>query len=145
MLRKFTGLLATGLVALTVAGCVTPDGSSPAPSGSSSALGGRDLAPDEKKIIADAVGRVVREPSSAKFRWAKFPANAGSGDVNYCASVNAKSALPGYSGSQLYIAVVGTENGRVKSAVVGAIHGGSDAHVVRALCKRYGLNPDDAV
>jgi hypothetical protein len=29
--------------------------------------------------------------------------------------------------------------------VVGAIHGGTDAHVVRTLCKRYGLNPDDAV
>jgi hypothetical protein len=131
-------LLAAVVAVLSVAGCVTPDGSSPA-------LGGRDLAPDEKKIIADAVGRVIKEPSSAKFRWAKFPAGAGSGDVNYCASVNAKSALPGYSGNQLYIAVVGTENGRVKSAVVGAIHGGSDAHVVRGLCKRYGLNPDDAV
>jgi hypothetical protein len=116
---------------------VTPD--SPAP------FLGRDLGPDEKKIIADAVGRVVKEPSSAKFRWAKLPAGAGSGDVNYCASVNAKSALPGYSGNQLYIAVVGTENGRVKSAVVGAIHGGPDAHVVRTLCKLYGLNPDDAV
>jgi hypothetical protein len=105
----------------------------------------RDLAPDEKKVIADAVGRVIKEPSSAKFRWAKFPANAGGGDVNYCASVNAKSALPGYSGNQLYIAVVGTENGLVRTAVVGAIHGGSDAHVVRALCKRYGLNPDSAL
>lgn len=94
-------------------------------------------------MIADAVGRVIKEPASAKFRWARFPANAG-GDVNYCASVNAKSALPGYSGNQLYIAVVGVEGAKVKSAVVGAIHGGSDAHVVRTLCKRYGLSPDDA-
>jgi len=145
MLSRSAGLFACVVTALSVAGCVTPDGSSPALSGSSSALSGRDLAPEEKKIIADAVGRVIKEPSSAKFRWARFSANIGSGDVNYCASVNAKSALPGYSGNQLYIAVVGTENGRVKSAVVGAIHGGSDAHVVRALCKRYGLNPDDAV
>lgn len=145
MLSKSIGLLASVIAALSVAACVTPDGSSPALSGSSSALSGRDLAPDEKKIIADAVGRVIKEPSSAKFRWSKFPAGAGGGDVNYCASVNAKSALPGYGGNQLYIAVVGTENGRVKSAVVGAIHGGSDAHVVRSLCKRYGLNPDDAV
>jgi hypothetical protein len=120
-----------------VSGCVTPDGSS-AP------LGYRELAPDEKKVIADAVSRVIKEPSAAKFRWVKFPANAGGGDVNYCASVNAKSALPGYSGNQLYIAVVGVEGGKVKSAVVGAIHGGTDAHVVRAMCKRYGLNPDDA-
>jgi hypothetical protein len=137
MVPKAAGVLAILLVS-SVAGCVKPDGSSPALGG------GRDLAPEEKKIIADAVGRVIKEPGSAKFRWAKFPA-AASGDVNYCASVNAKSPLPGYSGNQLYIAVVGTENGRVKSAVVGAIHGGSDAHVVRNLCKRYGLNPDDAV
>ena len=122
-----------------VAGCVTQSDGAP------SALGSRDLAPDEKKVIADAVGRVVKDPASAKFHWAKFPGNAGSGDVNYCAWVNAKSDLPGYSGNQLYIAVVGAEAGRVKSAVVGAIHGGGDAHVVRSLCKRYGLNPDDAI
>ncbi len=95
-------------------------------------------------MIADAVGRVIKDPRSAKFRWAKFPAGPGTGDVNYCASVDAKSTLPGQSGNQLYIAVVGTESGKVKSAVVGAIHGGGDAHVVRGLCKRYGLNPDDA-
>lgn len=135
MVSKSLGSLALSVVVLCLAGCVTPDGSSPS-------FGTRELAPDEKKVIADAVGRVIKEPSSAKFRWAKFPANA-SGDVNYCASVNAKSALPGYSGNQLYIAVVGTEGGKVKSAVVGAIHGGADAHVVRGLCKRYGLNPDD--
>lgn len=133
----FAAILVAGSA---VAGCVTqPDG---APS---SALGYRDLAPDEKKVIADAVGRVIKDPASAKFHWAKFPGNATSGDVNYCAWVNAKSDLPGYSGNQLYIAVVGSENGKVKSAVVGAIHGGGDAHVVRNLCKRYGLNPDDAV
>lgn len=122
-----------------VAGCVTQSDSTP------SVLGYRDLAPDEKKVIADAVGRVIKDPTSAKFHWAKFPGNASSGDVNYCARVNAKSDLPGYSGNQLYIVVVGAESGRVKSAVVGAIHGGSDAHVVRSLCKRYGLNPDDAI
>jgi hypothetical protein len=127
------------LTGVTVAGCNTAQDSA-------SSLGGaRELAPDEKKIIADAVGRVIKDPASAKFRWAKFPAGAGGGDVNYCASVNARSNLAGYTGNQLYIAVVGTESGRVKSAVVGAIHGGNDAHVVRSLCKRYGLNPDDAV
>ena len=127
------------LIAGAVAGCVTQPDNSP------SALSYRDLASDEKKVIADAVGRVIKDPASAKFHWAKFPGSAGSGDVNYCAWVNAKSDLPGYSGNQLYIAVLGAENGRVKSAAVGAIHGGGDAHVVRLLCKRYGLNPDDAI
>ncbi|ARP97988.1 hypothetical protein [Pseudorhodoplanes sinuspersici] len=132
----FSALLIT---AAALAGCVTQSGNSP------STLSYRDLASDEKKVVAEAVGRVIKDPASAKFHWAKFPGNAGSGDVNYCAWVNARSDLPGYSGNQLYIAVLGAENGRVKSAVVGAIHGGADAHVVRALCKRYGLNPDDAV
>jgi hypothetical protein len=138
MISRLRGLLAVSVLGLCVAGCVTQGGSSPS-------FGSRELAPEEKKVIADAVGRVIREPSSAKFRWAKFPVGTVGGDVNYCASVHAKSALPGYSGNQLYIAVVGTEGGKVKSAVVGAIHGGSDAHVVRNLCKRYGLNPDDAI
>lgn len=124
------------LAVLAVSGCQTQGGS---------ALGTRDLEPAEKKVIADAVGRVIQDPRSAKYQWAKFPAAAGTGDVNYCASVDAKSGLPGQSGHQLYIAVVGTEAGKVKSAVVGAIHGGGDAHVVRNLCKRYRLNPDDAV
>jgi hypothetical protein len=132
---KWVHHAATAMSALAVAGCVTQGGS---------ALGARDLEPDEKKVIADAVGRVIKDPRSAKYHWAKFPAAAGSGDVNYCASVDARSAA-GPSGNQLYIAVVGTESGKVKSAVVGAIHGGGDAHVVRDLCKRYGLNPDEAV
>ncbi|MET0278267.1 MAG: hypothetical protein ABW198_08050 [Pseudorhodoplanes sp.] len=135
MVAGWVRLAAVAMSVLAVAGCVTQGGS---------ALGSRDLEPDEKKVIADAVGRVIKDPRSAKYRWAKFPAAAGSGDVNYCASVNAKSTA-GPGGDQLYIAVVGTESGKVKNAVVGAIQGGSDAHVVRDLCKRYGLNPDEAV
>ena len=126
------------MTAAMLAGCTTQT------DGPTSALGTRDLSPEEKKVVANAVGRVIKDPASAKFQWAKIPANAGTGDVNYCAKVNARSDLPGYSGNQLYIAVLGTEGGRVKSAVVGAIHGGSDTNVVRSLCKRYGLNPDDA-
>jgi hypothetical protein len=123
------------MAVLGLAGCMTQGGT---------ALGTRDLDPDEKKVISDAVGRVIQDPRSARYRWAKFPAATGSGDVNYCASVDGRSTGPGQGGRQLYVAVVGTESGKVKSAVVGAIHGGSDAHVVRDLCKRYGLNPDDA-
>ena len=136
MVLKLAGRAAAMLAALAVTGCITQQGGS--------AFGTRDLDPDEKKVIADAVGRVIKDPRSAKFRWAKFPAGPGTGDVNYCAAVDAKSTLPGQSGNQLYTAVVGTESGKVKSAVVGAIHGGGDAHVVRGLCKRYGLSPDDA-
>ena len=127
-----------GVFALFIAGCAVQSTSE------TSAFGQRELGQSEKKVIAEAVGKVIRDPGSAKYRWAKFPVNAGTGDVNYCASVDAKSPLPGYGGRQLYVAVVGTEGGQVRSAVVGAIHGGNDAHVVRTVCKRYGLNPEDA-
>jgi hypothetical protein len=136
MVRKLVGVVAAFAAVVSVAGCVSQQGVS--------GIGGRDLEPDEKKVITDAVGRVIKDSRSAKFHWAKFPGSAGTGDVNYCASVDARSELPGQSGHQLYIAVIGTESGKVKSAVVGAIHGGSDARVVRSLCTRYGLNPDDA-
>ncbi len=136
MVGRFVNLAAMAAVAAALAGCVTEGGSG---------IGSRDLQPDEKKVITDAVGRVIKDPRSAKYHWAKFPAAAGTGDVNYCASVDAKSTMSGQGGRQLYIAVVGTEGGQVKSAVVGAIQGGSDSQVVRDLCKRYGLNPDEAV
>jgi hypothetical protein len=131
----FTRLAAAAISAAALAGCVTQGGSG---------LGARDLDPDEKKVVSEAVSRVIKDPRSAKYRWTKISGTAGTGDVNYCASVEAKSTLQGQSGNQLYIAVLGTEAGKVKSAVVGAIHGGSDANVVRNLCKRYGLNPDEA-
>ncbi len=143
MVLKRAAVAALCLALPLLAGCVTQDNGGT--SATVSAAGLRDLSTDEKAVISAAVGRVIKDPASARYRWAKIPANAGNGDANYCASVNARSNLPGYSGRQLYVAVVGMEGGQVKSAVVGAIHGGSDAHVVRTLCKRYGLNPDDAV
>jgi hypothetical protein len=143
MAGKRAAAAALWLALPLLAGCVTQDNAGT--SAPTSAMGLRDLSADEKQVIAAAVGRVVKDSASARYRWARIPANAGSGDLNYCASVNARSDLPGYSGQQLYVAVVGTEAGRVKSAVVGAIHGGNDAHVVRSLCKRYGLKPDDAI
>lgn len=134
MVRIWVRLAGVAMASVSLSGCLTQGGGS--------GLGGnRDLEPDEKKVISDAVGRVIKDSRSAKYHWAKFPAASGTGDTNYCASVDVK----GQGGNQLYIAVVGTEDGKVKNAVVGAIHGGADAHVVRNLCKRYGLNPDDAV
>ena len=44
-----------------VSGCATQPGDAP------SALGYRDLALDEKKVIADAVGRVIKDPASVRF------------------------------------------------------------------------------
>jgi hypothetical protein len=106
----------------------------------------RELTPEEKQVIVDGVSASIKDPASAKFKWAKFPRSVGLSDsVNYCAMVNAKSQYPAYNGWQAYVAVVSIRGGRIASAVVGAIAGGKDIPIIRKMCKRYGLDPNDAV
>ncbi len=109
----------------------------------SNSLGERDLSPQEKKIIADAVALSIKDPASAKYRWAKFPITVDS-STNYCAAVDAKSPYPAYSGRQNYIVEAQLSDGKVSSAVVGLIAGGKDAAIVTKMCAKYGLNPNDA-
>ena len=56
-------------------------------------LGQRDLTPDEQKVIMDAVAPSLRNPGSAKYHWAKFPAVVTEGSVNYCAIVRRSESL----------------------------------------------------
>jgi hypothetical protein len=95
-------------------------------------------------VIRDAVATAVRDPAAAKYKWARIPRSAG-GSTNYCAMVNAKSQYPAYSGWQAYIVELGSSGGTVTSAVVGAIAGGADIPVIKRMCKRYGLDPGNAV
>jgi hypothetical protein len=104
----------------------------------------RDLSPEEKRVIMDAVATAVRDPATAKYKWARIPRSAG-GSNNYCAMVNAKSQYPAYNGWQAYIVELGSSGGTVTSAVVGAIAGGNDIPVIKRMCKRYGLDPSNAV
>jgi hypothetical protein len=46
-------------------------------------IGQRDLTPEEKQVIMDAVAPVPRNPASAKCHWATFPAVVTEGSVNY--------------------------------------------------------------
>jgi hypothetical protein len=50
-------------------------------------IGQRDLTPEEKKVIMDAVAPSLRNPASAKYHWAQFPAVVSEASVNYCATV----------------------------------------------------------
>ena len=109
----------------------------------SSDVGERELTPPEKKIIADAVALSIRDPGSAKYRWAKIPATA-EGSVNYCATVDAKSPYAAYNGRQAYIVEAQVSGGKVSSAVVGLIAGGKDVAIVAKMCEKYGLNPNNA-
>jgi hypothetical protein len=105
----------------------------------------RELTPDEKNVIADSVLEHIREPEKARYLWAPLPAKAPvNGKAHYCAAVNAKSPHPPYSGLQPYLVQVQISNGQIVSSVVGAIAGGKDMRIVRNLCAKHGLNPDDA-
>lgn len=105
----------------------------------------RELTADEKSVIADSLLEHIREPEKAKYLWAPLSANApASGKAHYCAAVNAKSAHPPYSGLQPYLVQVQISNGQIVSSVVGAIAGGKDMRIVRNLCAKHGLNPDNA-
>src|ERR1700734_3543357 len=63
----------------------------------------RDLTPQEKKIVVDAIAPSLREPGSAKYKWTKFPIVPPSDEVSYCGIVDAKSPHAAYDGRQAYI------------------------------------------
>jgi hypothetical protein len=104
----------------------------------------RDLTPEEKKVIMDAVALSLRNPGSAKYHWAKFPAVVTEGSVNYCATVDAQSPYAAYSGRQAYVVEAQMSGNRVSSAVVGLIAGGKDFALVTNMCAKYGLDPRNA-
>lgn len=137
------------IMGTTLSACATTQPASPGMTASSSfAAGGstRDLTPDEKKVVMDAVAPSLRDPAAAKYRWSKFSTDAPhGGNANYCAMVDAKSPYPAYSGWQSYVVAVGVTGGTITSAVIGAIAGGKDTAVVKKLCRRYGLDPANSV
>jgi hypothetical protein len=112
--------------------------------GSGLAVGQRDLTPQEKKVIMDAVAPSLRNPGAAKYKWAKFPEIVTDDSVNYCATVDAGSPFAAYSGRQAYIVEAHMAGGKVTSAVMGLIAGGKDFQIVSGMCAKYGLNPNSA-
>ncbi len=144
MERCVVAVLAAGLA---LAGCTTspppPEAAAPTDGAPAAPAAQRDLTPQEKRVIVDAIAPSIRDAAAAKYRWAKFPVTA-SGEVNYCATVDAKSPFPAYNGRQAYIIEAKVVGGRVFSAVVGLIAGGKDAALVSKMCAKYGLNPNDA-
>ena len=97
---SITAPLAAGLA---LSGCATnttatqtPLTSSEAPPPSAGAnIGQRDLTLEEKQVITDAVTPSLRNPGSAKYHWATFPAVVTADSVNYCATVDAQSPYAG--------------------------------------------------
>jgi hypothetical protein len=137
---------------LTLSGCATNNAATqtpvasnePPPPSAGASVGQRDLTPQEKKVIMDAIGPSLRNPGSAKYRWAKFPAVVAEDSVNYCATVDAQSPYAAYSGHQAYIIEATVVGGRVSSAVLGLIAGGKDFAIVTDMCAKYGLDPKNS-
>ena len=102
----------------------------------------RELTPEEKKIIVDAVAPSLRDPGEAKYKWTKFPMVPPSDAVSYCATVDAKSPYAAYSGHQAYIVDTKVSGGHITSAAMGLITGGKDVSIVANMCKEHGLNPN---
>src|SRR5262249_7274775 len=133
--------LAVGLV---LSGCTTT-GTSEAPSPSAGvSVGQRDLTPEEKQVIIDAVAPALRNPTSAKYHWANFPAVVTEAAVNYCATVDAQSPHAAYNGRQAYIVKTQMSGNHVSSAVIGLVAGGKDFDIVTKMCAKYGLDPRNA-
>ena len=104
----------------------------------------RDLTPQEKKIIVDAVAPSLKEPGAAKYKWTKFPIVPPSDEVSYCATVDAKSPYAAYSGHQAYIVDAKVAGGHITSAALGLITGGKDTAIVANMCATHGLDPNTA-
>jgi hypothetical protein len=142
------GLIAPLAVGLALSGCTT--GQTPLASGEASpasagtSIGLRDLTPEEKKVVMDAVGPSLRNPGSAKYHWAQFPAVVTEDSVNYCATVDAQSPYAAYNGRQAYVVTAQISGNRVSSAVIGLVAGGKDFALVTKMCAKYGLDPRNA-
>jgi hypothetical protein len=136
--------LFAAFAALLLSGCTASLASYSVASLSSSTA--RELTAGEKQVIEESLSENIREPEKARYLWAPLAANAPvNGQAHYCAVVNAKSPHAPYNGLQPYLVRVQMSQGQVVSSVVGAIAGGNDKRIVRNLCAKHGLNPDDAV
>ncbi len=148
MQPAYFSVIAALAASLALSACATTSTQdSLASNASATSAGGvlqRDLTPQEKKAIVDAIGPSLRNPGAAKYKWSKFPTVVTEDSVNYCATVDAQSPYAAYSGHQAYIIEAKVVGGHVTSAVMGLIAGGKDFALVRKMCAKYGLDPDKA-
>jgi hypothetical protein len=109
----------------------------------------RDLTATERSILADAFASTLKDPESAKFRWAKVPKLSVSvgPSFEYCGMVNVKNSNGLYDGMQPFLATITTANGSITGGAIAAINSGNreeNREVVPKLCRQKGLNPFEA-
>ena len=151
-MSDITGVIALFAAGLALAACATTPPGDQVAAGTAPAAGGaatppsqlRELTPEEKKIIVDAVAPSLKDPGAAKYKWTKFPMVPPSDQVSYCATVDAKSPYGAYSGHQAYIVDAKVVGGHITSASMGLITGGKDISIVASMCAKHGLDPNSA-
>jgi hypothetical protein len=153
-MKRISTASAALAASVLLAACATSPPADPAPAAAAApatgatpvAVGGqqRDLTPDEKKVIVEAVAPSLRNAGSAKYRWTKFPVVPESDTVAYCATVDAQSPHAAYDGRQAYIVDAKVVGGHITAAAMGLIAGGKDASIVGGMCAEHGLNPNNA-
>ncbi len=141
-LNMLTALAASLIVSGCAASLPATTTAGPGSTAAPSAVGQRELDPEEKKLIMAAVALSLRDPAAARYHWNKFPAVVAADSVNYCATVDAKSPFPAYDGHQAYIVEARLSGGKVVSATMGLIAGGKDVRLVAKMCAKYGLDPN---
>jgi hypothetical protein len=147
---RIFAVFAAGLL-LAACATATPPGDAPtgAPTAAAApATGGgdaqRDLTPQEKKIVMEAVAPSLKNAGAAKYRWSKFAVVPPAEDVAYCAMVDAQSPYAAYNGRQAYIVDVKVTGAHITAATLALITGGKDVPLVSAKCADHGLDPNKA-
>jgi hypothetical protein len=140
--------------ALALAACATAPSGGDAPATGTAAgaapavpslsVAERDLTPDEKKLIINALSSSLTNPGSAKYHWTKFPTVPETDQPAYCATVDGNSPHAAYNGRQAYIVDTKVTGGHITAAVLGLIAGGKDAAIVAGMCQQHGLDPNKA-
>jgi hypothetical protein len=149
---NITSMIALFAASVALAACATTPPGDQVAAGNTTATAStatppsqlRELTPEEKKIIVDAVAPSLRDPGSAKYKWTKFPMVPASNEVSYCATVDAKSPYAAYNGRQAYIVDTKVSGGHIASASMGLITGGKDVSIVASMCAKHGLDPNSA-
>jgi hypothetical protein len=75
----------------------------------------RPLTVAEKKIIADAYGKRLKDPASAQYRWHSLIESTSSkpDQMVYCFQINAKNSYGAFVGFQTVLGKVAHRNGAV--------------------------------
>ncbi len=120
----------------------TPAAATPAGAGLS--VSERDLTPDEKKVIMNAISTALKNPAATKYHWTKFPTVPESDQPAYCATVDGPSPYAAYSGHQAYIVDTKLTGGHITGAALGMVTGGKDFKLVVDRCAEHGLDPRKA-